>query len=309
MRMFFGSLDQHGKGDGVITMQEWLKIMGQLGDKMTNEQVESDMRALLAIAKPRAREALAEKIAARVDELFKGLDSEGAGYTGAAVPRKALRERIRADAEMLALLGKSGAWALYALKQLGEGGPTANITCTEFKAGLDSYVAARDSALDALEQEWRNLDPEATGTVSREKLAAKLQSLMGADASTSTLVAAAGGPDAFSGLQELLDATVEKLRADGPISRAAFLASLKPPRAAAADRLLAIFRTLDTAQTGKVPRAELTAKLAADATVQKLLANAGGAAQFDALEKLGASSDDGLDLGEITLDEFKAGLS
>ena len=276
---------------------------------MTNEQVESDMRALLAIAKPRAREALAEKIAARVDELFKGLDSEGAGYTGAAVPRKALRERIRADAEMLALLGKSGAWALYALKQLGEGGPTANITCTEFKAGLDSYVAARDSALDALEQEWRNLDPEATGTVSREKLAAKLQSLMGADASTSTLVAAAGGPDAFSGLQELLDATVEKLRADGPISRAAFLASLKPPRAAAADRLLAIFRTLDTAQTGKVPRAELTAKLAADATVQKLLANAGGAAQFDVLEKLGASSDDGLDLGEITLDEFKAGLS
>ena len=174
---------------------------------MTDEQVESDMRALLAIAKPRAREALAEKIAARVDELFKGFDSEG------AVPRKALRERIRADAEMLALLGRSGAWALYALKQLGEGGPTANITCTEFKAGLDSYVAARDSALDALEQEWRNLDPEATGTVSREKLAAKLQSLMGADASTSTLVAAAGGPDAFSGLQELLDATVDKLRA------------------------------------------------------------------------------------------------
>ena len=120
---------------------------------MTDEQVESDMRALLAIAKPRAREALAEKIAARVDELFKGFDSEGAGYTGAAVPRKALRERIRADAEMLALLGRSGAWALYALKQLGEGGPTANITCTEFKAGLDSYVAARDSALDALEQE------------------------------------------------------------------------------------------------------------------------------------------------------------
>ena len=114
---------------------------------MTDEQVESDMRALLAIAKPRAREALAEKIAARVDELFKGFDSEGAGYTGAAVPRKALRERIRADAEMLALLGRSGAWALYALKQLGEGGPTANITCTEFKAGLDSYVAARDSAL------------------------------------------------------------------------------------------------------------------------------------------------------------------
>jgi len=275
---------------------------------MTDEQVESDMRALLAIAKPRAREALAEKIAARVDELFKGFDSEGAGYTGAAVPRKALRERIRADAEMLALLGRSGAWALYALKQLGEGGPTANITCTEFKAGLDSYVAARDSALDALEQEWRNLDPEATGTVSREKLAAKLQSLMGADASTSTLVAAAGGPDAFSGLQELLDATVEQLRADGPISRAAFLASLKPPRAAAADRLLAIFRTLDTAQTGKVPRAELTAKLAADAPVQRLLANAGGAAQFDALEKLGASSD-GVDPGEITLDEFKAGLS
>ena len=34
MRMFFGSLDQHGKGDGVITMQEWLKIMGQLGDKV-----------------------------------------------------------------------------------------------------------------------------------------------------------------------------------------------------------------------------------------------------------------------------------
>ena len=56
---------------------------------MTDEQVESDMRALLAIAKPRAREALAEKIAARVDELFKGFDSEGAGYTGAAVPRKA----------------------------------------------------------------------------------------------------------------------------------------------------------------------------------------------------------------------------
>ena len=34
MRMFYGSLDQHGKGDGVITMQEWLKIMGQLGDKV-----------------------------------------------------------------------------------------------------------------------------------------------------------------------------------------------------------------------------------------------------------------------------------
>ena len=34
MRMFFGSLDQHGKGDGEITMQEWLKIMGQLGDKV-----------------------------------------------------------------------------------------------------------------------------------------------------------------------------------------------------------------------------------------------------------------------------------
>ena len=34
MRMFYGSLDQHGKSDGVITMQEWLKIMGQLGDKV-----------------------------------------------------------------------------------------------------------------------------------------------------------------------------------------------------------------------------------------------------------------------------------
>lgn len=306
MRMFFGSLDQHGKSDGVITMEEWLKIMGQLGDKMTDEQVETDMRAVLAIAKPRAREVLAEKTAARLDELFKGFDSEGGA--GAAVPRKALRERMRADAEMLALLGRSGAWALYALKQLGESGPTAKITCTEFKAGLDSYIAARDSAVDGLEQEWRNLDPEATGAVSREKLAAKLQSLMGADSGTSELVAAAGGPDAFSGLQELLDASVEKLRADGPISRAAFLASLKPPRAAATDRLLAVFRTLDTAEKGKLPRAELKAKLAADATVQKLLANAGGAAQFDVLEKLDASSD-GLDLGEITLDEFKAGLS
>lgn len=34
MRMFFGSLDQHGKSDGVITMEEWLKIMGQLSDKV-----------------------------------------------------------------------------------------------------------------------------------------------------------------------------------------------------------------------------------------------------------------------------------
>ena len=38
MRMFYGSLDQHGKGDGVITMQEWLKIMGQLGDKVRENQ-------------------------------------------------------------------------------------------------------------------------------------------------------------------------------------------------------------------------------------------------------------------------------
>ena len=38
MRMFYGSLDQHGKSDGVITMQEWLKIMGQLGDKVRENQ-------------------------------------------------------------------------------------------------------------------------------------------------------------------------------------------------------------------------------------------------------------------------------
>ena len=36
--MFYGSLDQHGKSDGVITMQEWLKIMGQLGDKVRENQ-------------------------------------------------------------------------------------------------------------------------------------------------------------------------------------------------------------------------------------------------------------------------------
>ena len=34
MRMFFGSLDQHDKSEGVITMEEWLKIMGQLSDKV-----------------------------------------------------------------------------------------------------------------------------------------------------------------------------------------------------------------------------------------------------------------------------------
>ena len=154
------------------------------------------------------------------------------------------------------------------------------------------------------QQELLNLDPQATGAISREELAAKLQSLMGTDAGTSALVAAAGGADAFSGLQELLEASPEKLRADGPISRAAFLASLKPPRAAATDKLLAVFRTLDTASCGKLPRAELKAKLAADKTVQRLLAAAGGSNQFDVLEKLGSSSD-----GEVTLEEFKAGLS
>ena len=36
MRMFFGSLDSQGKSDGVITLKEWLAIMGQLGEKVTN---------------------------------------------------------------------------------------------------------------------------------------------------------------------------------------------------------------------------------------------------------------------------------
>ena len=268
--------------------------------QMSDERVEADLQGVLKVSKLRAREVLTEKTGGRLNELYKAVDSEDSG----AVPRKQLREKMRADAEMLALLGRSGAWALYALKQLGEGGPTANVSLAEFKAGLESFVAARDSAVDALEQEWLNLDPQATGAISREELAAKLQSLMGTDAGTSALVAAAGGADAFSGLQELLEASPEKLRADGPISRAAFLASLKPPRAAATDKLLAVFRTLDTASCGKLPRAELKAKLAADKTVQRLLAAAGGSNQFDVLEKLGSSSD-----GEVTLEEFKAGLS
>ena len=267
---------------------------------MSDEQVETDLMGVLKASKPRSREVLAEKTSDRLSDLFKEVDLD----SSSAVSRKQLREKMRGDTEMLALLGRSGAWALFALKQLGEGGPTANVTLVEFKAGLGAFIAARDSAIDALEQEFRNLDLEGTGVVKREKLAAKLQGLMGADAGTSELVAAAGGADAFSGLQELLDATLEKLQADGPISRAAFLASLKPPRAAASDRLLVLFRSLDTTSSGTLSRAELKIKLAADETAQKLLAAAGGSAQFDVLEKLDSSSD-----GEITLDEFKAGLS
>ena len=38
MKKFFGSLDSHEKKDGVITLEEWLKIMGQISAKVKETQ-------------------------------------------------------------------------------------------------------------------------------------------------------------------------------------------------------------------------------------------------------------------------------
>ena len=46
MRMFFGSPELQNKSDSIITLEEWLKIMGQLGEKVAKTLTVHKLRTI-----------------------------------------------------------------------------------------------------------------------------------------------------------------------------------------------------------------------------------------------------------------------
>ena len=79
---------------------------------------EAELKALFRESSKGARAMAKELLAARLAAIFKAVNDDGSG----SVTRAELRAKLEADAELQTLLGKSGAWALYVLKQLDASG-------------------------------------------------------------------------------------------------------------------------------------------------------------------------------------------
>ncbi len=127
--------------DGFVTLEEWVKGAGKLGAKMSDEKFEAELKALFRESSKGARAMAKELLAARLAAIFKAVNVDGSG----SVTRAELRAKLEADAELQTLLGKSGAWALYVLKQLDASGD-GKVSLAEFKGGLEAFVDTREQA-------------------------------------------------------------------------------------------------------------------------------------------------------------------